>query len=313
MTHQALMSADTPNRLMPAAIYMFPEAWNEGQTLARNCQAQAGRFHVHKFPDGETLVTAKPNVPLTGQVVAIYRSLHDPNAKLVEVLLAANALRTLGAGKLILIAPYMPYMRQDRAFQPGQAISQNVIGHLLADAFDAIVTIQPHLHRTLSLSDVFGGVPALAISAGLAIGADLRHNISSSTVIMGPDEESEGLVREVADVLGVDWCVAKKSRQGDNAVVIELPQDFPISGRPVVIVDDIISSGGTAVTLAKALKSAGAGEIIVYAVHALFNADAATAMHQAGIRQIKSVTSVPHETNAIPAVNLICAALGVSP
>lgn len=311
MTHPGTISADVADQWIPDIIYSFADGRNQAQALAQRCRAVSGECDVHRFPDGETLVTVSPSDSLAGRVVAIYRSLHDPNAKLVELMLAASALRALGAAKLILIAPYLPYMRQDRAFKPGQAVSQSAIGGLLAGIFDGLVTVQPHLHRTKSLSAVFGGKPAFALRAGGAIAAHMRGTADPFRVIVGPDEESEDLVRDVVDTLGVSWFTARKVRRGDNEVEIELPPDLEIAGHPITIVDDIVSSGGTISTLAKALKRAGAGDITVYAVHALFDLHAVHGMTQAGITQIKSLSTVPHATNAIPVVDLICSGLGV--
>lgn len=311
MTHLAMISAEVADRWIPDVVYSFSDGWNQAQALAKRCHAISGECDVHRFPDGETLVTVSPSQSLEGRVVAIYRSLHDPNAKLVELILAANALRALGAAKLILIAPYLPYMRQDRAFKPGQAVSQTIIGGFLASIFDGFVTVQPHLHRTKSLSTVFGGKPAFDLSAGGAIAAHMRSTADPYRVIVGPDEESENLVRDVVDVLGVSWFVARKVRRGDNEVEIELPQGLEITGHPITIVDDIVSSGGTIAALAKALKSAGAGEITVYAVHALFDQRAVYWMTRAGVSKIRSLSTVPHTTNAIAVVDLICSGLGV--
>lgn len=311
MTHLAMISANTIDRWVPDAVYAFSDSWNQAQAFAQKCKSRYGECDVHRFPDGETLVTVTPTAPLVGRVVAIYRSLDNPNSKLIELLLAADALRALGAEKLILIAPYMPYMRQDRSFKPGQAISQMTIGNLLADKFDALVTIQPHLHRTKSLSTVFGGKPAFDLGAGRAIAAHIQNFADPFSVIVGPDEESEDLIREVVDVLGTSWFIGRKVRHGDTDVDIELPQGLEIENHPITIVDDIVSSGGTIAALAKALKKAGAGDITVYAVHALFDQRAAYLMTRAGVSKVRSLSTVPHTTNAVAVVDLICAGLGV--
>lgn len=309
MTPPAMTSASTMDRWRPDAVFAFADGWAQAQAFAQRCRAQLGECSVHRFPDRETLVTAAPATPLAGRVVAVYRSLHDPNEKLIELMLAADALRGLGAEKLMLIAPYMPYMRQDRAFKPGQAVSQRTIGGLLAGIFDAVVTVQPHLHRTKSLSAVFAGKPAFDLDAGRAIAAHMRAGTFG--VVVGPDEESEPLIRDVADVLGARWCVARKERRGDADVDIVLPADLEIEGQPVTIVDDIVSSGGTVATLARTLKRAGAGEISVYAVHAMFDRRAEVLMKDAGVSKIRSLNTVPHTSNAIEVVDLICAGLGV--
>jgi ribose-phosphate pyrophosphokinase len=311
MTHLAMISADSSSVLVPDVVYAFGDGWNQADALARMYGAALGKIDVHRFPDGETLVEAAPLLRAKGGVVAIYRSLDDPNSKLAELMLAANAVRSLGAVKVILIAPYLPYMRQDRAFAPGQAVSQAVLGQFLSAHFDTIVTIEPHLHRTHSLQSVFGETPAITIGAGRAIAAHMRETATVPTIVVGPDEESESLVREVVDVLGVSWFTARKVRSGDTEVHIVLPADLDIAEHPVVIVDDIVSSGTTVIALARALKAAGARAITAYAVHALFDQRAAFLMRRAGVSKIFSTSTVPHQTNTISTAEMICTALGV--
>jgi ribose-phosphate pyrophosphokinase len=108
------------------------------------------RIARHRFPDGELKLTLPPRLSAE---VRILRSLHAPNEKLVELILAARAARELGAREVTLIAPYLAYMRQDSAFRPGEVVSQKVIGRLLADLFDAVVTVDPHLHRIATLNE----------------------------------------------------------------------------------------------------------------------------------------------------------------
>ena len=102
----------------------------------------------HRFPDGEL----KLRLPVddTGRLpplAVLLRSLHQPNEKLVELLLAARTARQLGVQHLTLVAPYLAYMRQDIAFHPGEAVIQQVVGGFLAGLFDAVITVDPHLHR----------------------------------------------------------------------------------------------------------------------------------------------------------------------
>lgn len=311
MTHQAMISANAAFSLIPDVIYTFADGWNQACALATKTGAGLGQINVHRFPDGETLVQALPLSHTQGRIVALYRSLDDPNAKLAELMLAADAVRSLGAEKVILIAPYLPYMRQDRAFASGQAVSQAVVGKFLATYFDAVITIQPHLHRTRSLHDIFGETPAVAIGAGRAIATYLHNDATVPTIVVGPDEESEGLVRDVVDVLGASWFTARKKRNGDADVHIELPAGVDVTGHPIVIVDDIASSGGTIAALTHTLKAAGAAAITVAVVHALFDQRGAFLMRRAGVSKIISVSTIPHMTNAIPAVDLICTAMGV--
>jgi ribose-phosphate pyrophosphokinase len=294
-----------------SAVYAFTDGWEQAEELAQKCHATLGELTRHKFPDGETLVTATPAEVRGGGTVALYRSLYDPDAKLIEVLLAADALRGAGAQKVILITPYLPYMRQDRAFKPGQAVSQTVLGKVLAAHFDGVVTVQPHLHRTRHLSSIFGTMPALNLPAGRAIAADLAGHISPRAIVVGPDEESEPLVQDVASRLSLAHFVAKKVRKGDKSVSLALPGDIKLAGDPVIIVDDIISSGGTIAALTRVLKDAGAGSITVYAVHTFCDAHALMGLHAGGVDKVKSISSIPNASNVISVVDIIASGLGV--
>ena len=115
----------------------------------------------HRFPDGETRLRLPAELPAR---VVLWRGLQQPNEKLVEVLLAAQTARTLGAQHLTLVSPYLAYMRQDIAFNPGEAISQRIVGGFLAGLFDAIITIDPHLHRFHHMHELYA-IPAQALHA----------------------------------------------------------------------------------------------------------------------------------------------------
>ncbi len=295
----------------PAAIFAFEDNIKQARQLAALVGAAASLVDAHRFPDGESLVTVARE-QVRGKTVALYRSLHNPNGKLVEVLLAAAALRDGGAERLILVAPYLPYMRQDRAFRPGQAVSQMVIGELIGQVFDGVITVQPHLHRTASLDQVFVGKPALALPAAQAIAKALEGAVSPATVVAGPDEESLDLARDVATHLGLPWTNATKHRHGDNQVDLSLPKGLSLAGASAVIVDDVISTGGTVIALARALRAAGVASIDAYVAHAMYDEEAAFLMSAAGIRRVVSLDGVAHVTNGISVVGLIAKGMGMT-
>ena len=137
---------------------------------------------VHRFPDGELRVT----VGLASETTIVFASLDQPNDKLLALLFASEALRRGGAKRLVLVAPYLCYMRQDAAFYQGEAISQKVIGSLLAGSFDRIVTVDAHLHRTTDIRDVFPGIEADDLSAMPAVADAMRaHRPSNDTSLSG--------------------------------------------------------------------------------------------------------------------------------
>jgi ribose-phosphate pyrophosphokinase len=123
--------------------------------------------------------------------------------------------------------------------------------------------------------------------------------------VVGPDAESLPWVSDLAGRLGLSCTVARKIRRGDRSVAIEFQDGACIAGRPALIVDDIVSSGGTIIACAKALTAAGATTIDAVVTHALFPEELCHEMASTGIRSIRSTYSVPHSTNAIALDDLL--------
>jgi ribose-phosphate pyrophosphokinase len=292
---------------MSIAVHGFEPCEASARALAEALGVPFGLVAAHRFPDGELLVTAPEGAP---EVVIAHLSLDRPNDKLVELALAAEAWRRQGVRRLVLAAPYLAYMRQDRAFAPGQAISQRAIGRLLAGLFDRIVTVDAHLHRTHSLAEVFGATEADDLTAAGPIGDWLKaQDDLSHAILVGPDEESEPLVRAAAGRCGAPWLILEKTRKGDADVELEVPSTRLLQGRDVVLVDDIVSSGATLAAAARAALQRGAGRVWAVVVHALLGDEAAAELSQAGIARLVSTDSVAHPTNAIPLAPLLAEAL----
>jgi ribose-phosphate pyrophosphokinase len=285
-------------------ILTFPDYDMQARRLADRLQVDCQLIELHHFPDGESLVRLP--TALEKQVI-ICRSLNQPNDKLVELLLTARTARQFGAERLTLVAPYLCYMRQDTANRPGEAVSQRIIGQLLADLFDDVITVDPHLHRIDRLTQAIPLENAIALSATDEIAAFLQEQVTSA-LLLGPDEESEQWVRRIAEKTGFDYAVARKQRLGDKSVVITLPER-DVSGRQVVLVDDVASTGRTLAKTTEALKKAGAGEVMVAITHALFCGDAEKALLQAGVDKIWSTDSISHHTAGIHLDQLLARAI----
>jgi ribose-phosphate pyrophosphokinase len=287
-------------------IHSLPSAASDAGRLASRFGVAMHEIALHRFPDGELRVTVGPAAPTT----VIYSSFDRPNDKLIAVLFAAEALRRDGAERLVLLAPYLCYMRQDAAFQKGEAISQKVVGRLLAGVVDRVITVDAHLHRTTNIQSVFPGIEADNLSAMPAIADALRSaGLDPGTVVVGPDAESRPWASELAGRLGVAHAVAQKTRRSDRSVDIVFSDPTVLAGRPVLLVDDIVSSGGTLMACAQALTAAGATAIDAIITHALFPAELTGEFVRAGIRSVRSTHSVPHSTNAIALDDIFVAAL----
>jgi ribose-phosphate pyrophosphokinase len=269
--------------------------------LAAAAELTPAQIERHRFPDGE--LKLRLPTPLPPRVVLL-RSLHQPNEKILELLLAARTARSLGARHLTLVAPYLGYMRQDAAFAPGEAVSQRIVGGWLAELFDAVITIDPHLHRVARLAEAVPVRHAIALSAAPLLGAAL----AGDALFVGPDEESAGWVRAAADAAGAHAVVCRKERLGDHAVEVVLPE-ADLHGRRIVVVDDVASTGHTLATVARLAVAAGAARVEVAVTHALMVGDAADVLRRADVAALTSADTVPHASNRVSTAGLVAAAL----
>ena len=275
-------------------ILAFPDYLSQAQRLANRLNAPLAEVSLHHFPDGESFIRLPPSLP---EHVIVCRSLNQPNDKLIELLLCATTARELGAKRLTLVAPYLCYMRQDFANQPGVAVSQRIIGKMLANLFDDVVTVDPHLHRISSLDQAIPIKNAISLSAADEIGYFLKQKLDYA-LLLGPDSESEQWVATIASKIGFDYCIAHKERRGDKQIEMTLP-DYDFLNKPIVIIDDMASTGRTLGKATGLLQAAGSKDIYAVVTHPLFCGDAEAHILQAGIKTIWSTDSIEHPTSCI--------------
>jgi len=282
----------------------FKDYHEQGKRLAAELAIEYLEVAIHHFPDGES----KVSLPTALDAEIIFcRSLDHPNNKLIELLLACDVARQQGTSHITLVAPYLCYMRQDIAFNPGEAVSQIIIGQWLGQLFDRIITVDPHLHRIHELNQAIPNAEAISLSAS-GLMAEFLMQRPNPPVLLGPDSESEQWVKHIAEQGGLEWEVAGKQRQGDHNVEIMLPEvDF--EDRVVVIVDDIASTGRTIAQAAKALRQRGVQTVDCLITHPLFADDAEQVLTQACINHIWSTDSINHHSNVIQLAPLLAKAI----
>ena len=284
-------------------------ALGDSAPLARRVSQLAGIplgvVASRQFPDGETYVRIDSDC--AGVCVVLVCTLDRPDAKLLPLVFLADAARALGASQVGLAAPYLAYLRQDRRFQPGEALTSKTFAGLLSRYVDWLVTIDPHLHRYPSLTSVYT-VPNRVVHAAPAMAEWIARHVDHP-VVVGPDEESAQWVKEVADRAHAPFVLMRKTRRGDRAVEVSAPDVTAYRDHTPVIVDDIVSSAQTMIATVQQLVAGHLRPPVCLGVHALFSDTAEQALRDAGAADVVTTTSVPHTSNRIDVMPLLIPAI----
>lgn len=263
--------------------------------LASHLKAEVGEIITRKFPDGETYVQFVSVV--SRKKVVLVCTLDQPDKKIIALYFLAKTASDLGAESVCLIAPYLPYMRQDKSFNQGEGVTSRHFGELVSSIADTFVTVDPHLHRIKSLSEVINGKYAVVHSAE-QIAQWITKNLQRPMII-GPDEESVQWVSKVAKKANAPFIALNKTRLSDEEVEISVPDHNEYKDRTLVLMDDIISTGETMLEVISKLKSMSHNKPVCIGIHAVFSGDAYNKMIQSGVADIVTCNTIPHKSNKI--------------
>ncbi|PCI48495.1 MAG: phosphoribosylpyrophosphate synthetase [Alphaproteobacteria bacterium] len=288
-----------------AIVFSFPGFEAIANSIAGEKNMQRGDVTVRQFPDGESYV--RLNSPVQGQDVIIVCGLDNPDRKIMALMFFAHTARKMGAGSIGLVAPYLGYMRQDKEFQDGEAVTADIFAAFLSQMVDWLVTIDPHLHRHEKLNEIYS-IPSMAIHANDLIAEWIRANINHPLLI-GPDKESEQWVSEVAKKATAPFIILTKTRRGDRDVEVSIPDLANWRNHTPVLIDDIISTAGTMITTAAHLKDAGMKPPVCIGVHGIFAGDAYEKLLASDVEKIITCNSIRHKSNGIALENIIVTAV----
>lgn len=280
-------------------IFAFPGNKRFAHYLANKLHMEEGELVIKRFPDGESYV--RINSIVKNKVAILFCTLNDPDKKILSLMFAAKTLKESGAKKIILISPYLPYMRQDKRFKPGETITAKLLAEFLSDWIDYLVTIDPHLHRIHQLANIYS-IPVLTLHAAREIAQWIKENIPSPFLI-GPDSESKQWVFEIAEQLKAPYIVCSKNRLSAREVKIEIPP-FSSTDKTLILLDDIISTGSSMIAILKQLSLRGLNGICL-AVHPLFHKKTKNDLLTAGAVAIITCNTISNSTNQINILDLI--------
>jgi ribose-phosphate pyrophosphokinase len=290
---------------MKLQLIALPGAEERADALASSLGAAYGVLDHRRFPDGETYLRVAGDVAEQG--VAVVAALRDPDPQIPGLLFLADALRDLGARQVGLVAPYLPYMRQDTRFRPGEAVTSRSFARLVSRAFDWLVTVDPHLHRHPSLRALYD-IPARAVASAPAVAEWVRASVERPALV-GPDAESLQWVAEVARRVGCPFAVLRKQRRGDFDVDQAAPELAALRGHTPVLLDDIVSSGHSMAGAVRLLRGEGFEAPVCVGVHALLAHGAESLLSQAGAARLVTCNTIAHHSNAIDLTPLLADAV----
>ncbi len=267
-----------------------------------------GELIVKKFPDGETYVRFVTDVS-ERDVILVNSMYRNPNDYLIEFLLEVSTLKELGARRIIAFIPYFPYARQDDRFNPGEAVSLYIVAKLIENAgVNEVYTIDMHLHRAESIDKVFK-IKAVNLTAVIELMKFVKqHYELKNPLVIGPDEESEQWAKIAANYLGTEYDILEKERVSAEEVVIKV-RGLNVSGRDIVIVDDIVSTGGTMAEAVKALKRLGARNVVATCTHPILVGNAYQKILKAGALELIGTDTVPSPVSFVTVAPVIAEAL----
>lgn len=290
---------------MSLLILPAPGADAAAATLAGHLAAPIAALEWRRFPDGEIYLRLHDDV--AGREVVVVASLREPDAQALTLWYLADLARDLGARRVGLVAPYLPYMRQDIRFHPGEAVTTKPFARFVSQSFDWLATVDPHLHRVASLADLYT-VPAQAVASAPAIARWVREHVAEP-VLVGPDAESEQWVADVAQRVGCPWQVLLKQRFGDRDVRISAAEAGGHAHRTPVLLDDIISSAKTMAVGVEQVRAAFAQPPVCIGVHAVFAPQAGQLLRAAGAAQVVTCNTLPHASNGIDVLGEVAQAV----
>ena len=276
-----------------------------GKKIANNLNVKLSIIESKIFPDGENYIRFIDSL-VDEKVIIIQSCFPEQDKKLIELFMMLDAAKDLKAKEVIAVVPYLAYSRQDKSFLDGEALSIKTVVKLIeTSGANTVITVDIHEKKILELFNI----NAINIMAMPEIGNYLRMQSLTAPYVIAPDKGALYQAEEVANVLKTDYTFFSKKRDRKTGEVQTSIKDVDIEGRDVVIVDDIISTGGTIANVAKIVKQQGAKGIIAACTHPLLLNDAKSRLTDTGIDRIIGTDSIVSEVIIVTNANIIADAL----
>lgn len=272
--------------------------------IASKLQSKFIKCELRVFPDGESKITLK-GVP-KGKAVVI-QSIYPPvDSNLIRALaLVSQAKKT--SSQVFVVIPYLGYARQDRAFLPGEIITMDLVAKMFKAA-GASKIIVVDIHSMIALDHL--QIPAKNVSAIGELVNYFKKLKLKDPLVVSPDKGGVERARNFANLLGTDFIALDKHRDRKTGeVTIKTTDHHEVKGRDLILVDDMISTGGSIIKAAQYLRKQKCGKIYAACTHALLITDAEKKIIKSGVTKIVSTNTIPCKTNVVDISSIIAKAL----
>jgi len=282
-------------------IVSGPASKELGERIAGILKLEAIPVIFKSHPDGESYV--RLNGKVENEDVAIVQTTSPPqDTHLFQLALIVDAAKRNGARKITAVVPYLAYARQDRAFLEGEAVSIEVVAHFLkASGIDNLITVNVHQAKVL---DRFP-FPAKTVSAIPLLAAYFKEKKIDEAFALAPDRGALCLAEEAKAVLGGGCGFLEKHRDRITGQTSTDKKELDVSGKTVIIFDDIISTGGTIIAGAKIMKELSARKVYAACVHPLLIGEAEKHILESGVEEIVGTDSVKSRVSKVSLAPLL--------
>ncbi|WP_211204350.1 ribose-phosphate diphosphokinase [Methanocaldococcus vulcanius] len=287
---------------------MIVVSGSQSQNLAfkvsKLLNTKLARVEFKRFPDNEIYVRIVDEIKEYQEAVII-NTQKNQNDAIIETILLCDALRDEGVEKIKLVVPYLAYARQDKKFNPGEAISIRALAKIYSNIVDELITINPHethIEKFFTIPFKYGdAVPKLA---------EYVKDKVRDPIVLAPDKGALEFAKTASEILNAEYDYLEKTRLSPTEIQIA-PKNLDVKERDVVIVDDIISTGGTMATAIKLLKEQGAKKIIASCVHPLLIGDALNKLYCSGVEEVVGTDTYLSEVSKVSVAEIIAKLLSL--
>ena len=262
--------------------------------IARRLKAPYVEAKTRVFPDGESKITFG-HIPKNSIILVVQSTYPPVDTNLLQILSIISQARKVSS-KIYAVMPYMGYARQDKQFLSGEVVTMSIVARMIQVA-GAKKVIAVDIHSKTALNHF--KIPKENVSAIPELAKYFKKMKLKNALVVSPDMGGSLRAKKFASLLNTDFIALKKSRDRKTGKVLIQSSKVNVRGKDLILVDDIISTGGSIVKAAQFLKRQNCKRVFVACTHGLFVEGAEKKIKKAGVSRIISTNTIPRNTSKV--------------